>query len=93
MWKKKVDLQVACVDLVDDLEVSGEDPLNHGDWPSLQSLRQEGVVGVGKGPLADSPGRLPAQILQVHQHTHQLCYGQGWVSVIQLDGNLLYVYE
>ena len=36
--EQKVDLQVASVDLVDDLNVTGENPLNHGDWPSLKGL-------------------------------------------------------
>ena len=59
----KFDLQVAGVDLVYDLKVTGENPFNHGDGPSLEGLREKGVVGVGKGPSADCPRLLPAQLL------------------------------
>ena len=79
---------MACVDLVDDLQVSGQDSLKHGHRPSLQSLREQRVVGVGKRLGADAPCSIPAQILCVHQNVHELRDGQSWVGVIQLDGNL-----
>ena len=81
-------LQVACIDLIDDLQVSWQYLLYHGHWPALQGLRQQSMVGVGKGLGADCPGLLPANLLEVHEDTHQLCDGHGRVSVIQLNGNL-----
>ena len=32
--------QVASIDLIDDLQVSWKDPLDHGDRPAFQSLRE-----------------------------------------------------
>ena len=81
-------LEVPGVDLIDDLQVSGQDELQHGHRPALQCLREEGVVCVGKGQSADVPGLLPAQLLLVQENTHQLRDSQRWVSVVQLDSNL-----
>ncbi len=51
---------MAGVDLVDDLQMSGQYFLEHGHGPPLQGLRQQGVVGVGKGLGAHVPGLFPA---------------------------------
>ncbi len=81
-------LQVSRVDFVDDLQVAREDTLEHADWPALQGFRQESVVGVREGVGADIPCLVPAQLLHVHQETHQLRDGHGRVSVVQLDCSL-----
>ena len=46
---------MAGVDLVNDLEVPGEDVIQHDHRPPLQGLREEGVVCVGEGLGADVP--------------------------------------
>ena len=81
-------LEVTRVDLVDDLEVTGEEVLNHGYRPALQGLGQESVVGVGEGLGACVPRLVPWQLLHVKQESHQLWDGQCRVGVIQLDSTL-----
>lgn len=49
-------VQVDLVDLVDDLQVSGQELLQQVYRPALQSLRQDCVVGVGKGASGEVPG-------------------------------------
>lgn len=49
-------IQVSLVDLVDDLQVSGQQLLQQLHRPALQSLGQNRVVGVGKGPAGQVPG-------------------------------------
>lgn len=48
-------VEVALVDLVDDLQVSRQQGLQQVHGPALQSFRQDGVVGVGEG----APGQIP----------------------------------
>lgn len=48
-------IQVDLVDLVDDLQVSGQEVLQQLHRPALQSLREDCVVGVGER----SPGEVP----------------------------------
>lgn len=55
------------VDQVDDLKVAGEDLLQHGHWPPLQSLGEDRVVGVGERLHRDSPGFVPRESLNVHK--------------------------
>lgn len=49
-------IQEALVDLIDDLEVAGQQRLNEMHGPALQGLRQHSVVGVGAGPDRHVPG-------------------------------------
>ena len=81
-------LEMPGVDLVDDLKVAGKNTLQHVDGPAFQGLREEGVVGVGKGPGDDAPGFLPGQLLQVHENVHELGDAESWVRVVELDGHL-----
>lgn len=48
-------VEVALVDLVDDLQVSRQQGLQQVHGPALQSFGQDGVVGVGEG----APGQVP----------------------------------
>ena len=80
---------MAGVDLVNDLEMPGEDVIQHGHRPPLQGLREEGVVCVGEGLSADVPGLGPSQVLLVQKDPHQLWDGEGWVGVVELYGHLL----
>ncbi len=49
-------IEVDLVDLVDDLQVSGQEGLQQLHRPALQSLGEDCVVGVGKGALSEVPG-------------------------------------
>ena len=81
-------VQEAGVDLVDDLEMTGQHLLEQADGPLLQCFRQQGVVGVGEDLVADGPGGIPVQVFLVHQHPHQLGDGHCRVGIVELDGNL-----
>lgn len=54
--KQRPHIQVGLVDLVDDLQVSGQQLLQQLHRPALQSLGQDRVVGVGKRALGQVPG-------------------------------------
>lgn len=47
---------MSLVDLVDDLQVSGQQFLQQLHRPALQGLREDGVVGVGKRAPGEVPG-------------------------------------
>lgn len=49
-------LQVATVDLIDNFQVTGQQMSKQVDWPTLQSFRKDGVIGVGTGTHTDIPG-------------------------------------
>lgn len=49
-------VEVDLVDLVDDLQVSGQERLQQVHGPAFQSFRQDCVVGVGKGAPGEVPG-------------------------------------
>ena len=49
-------VEVGLVDLVDDLQVSGQQLLQQLHGPSLQSLGEDRVVGVGEGAFGEIPG-------------------------------------
>ena len=74
---------------VDDLQVAGQQPLEHRDWPRLQGLGQQGVAGVGEGTAGDRPGLLPADPVLVDEQPHQLGYGQHRMGVVELDDDLV----
>ena len=48
-------LHKVVVDEIDDLQMSWQDVSNHIGGPSLKSLRQDGVVGVGTATVGDVP--------------------------------------
>ena len=58
------------VNLVDDLQVSGQDVFQHGHGPPLQGFWEEGVVCVGEGLAADAPGLGPRQVLLIQKDAH-----------------------
>lgn len=49
-------LQMATVDLIDNFQVTGQQMSKQFDWPSLQSFREDGVIGVGTRAHTDVPG-------------------------------------
>lgn len=52
----KTDLKMATIDLVDNFQVTRKQMSKEVDGPSLQSFREDGVVGVGTSAHADVPG-------------------------------------
>lgn len=60
-------LEEVVVDQVDNLQVSGKDLLQHGNWPSLQGLREDRVIRVGERLYRDPPGLVPRESFNVHK--------------------------
>jgi len=56
-------LEESPVEVVDYLEVSGEELLHERDGPPFQSFGQHGMVGEGKGLRDDIPGVFPVNFL------------------------------
>ena len=81
-------LEVAAVDLVDDLEVARQDFLKERHGPGLKGLRQQGVVGIAEDLRAEPPGFVPSQALDVDQQAHQFRHSDGRVRIIELHGSL-----
>ncbi len=82
-------LQVSEVDLVDDLQVTGQQSSQAAHGPSLQRLLHERVVGVGARAHRNVPGLLPGQVLDVDEDTHELGDGERRMRVVQLNGHLV----
>ena len=82
-------IEQAAVDLVDDLQVTGQQHLEPGDRPFFQGLGQQGVVRVGKSPLGQRPCLVPAKVRFVQENSHQLGDGHRRVGVVELDGDFL----
>ena len=76
------------VDQVNDLQVTRENPLQHGHRPPLQGLREHRVIRVGEGLDGDVPGLVPGEPLDVHKDPQQLRDSHGGVSIVQLNGHL-----
>ena len=78
-------VEKAPIDLVDDLQVPRNQHLEQLDWPALQSLRKQRVIGVRQRAQGDVPGLIPGELRLIEKNTHQLGNGHGWVRVIHLD--------
>src|SRR5215472_6551328 len=63
-------IEKASVDLVDDLQVTGKELTDQVDWPFLEGLRKERVVGVSKGVAGDVPRRIPVHPVVVDEQVH-----------------------
>ena len=81
--------QEAPVDLVDDLEVTGQEPREDGDRPALECFGQEGVVRVPERGDRLLPRRRPGHPFVVDEHAHQLRDPDGRVGIVQLDRDLV----
>ena len=82
-------LEEPVVDLVDDLQVAREDPLEEAHRPGLQRLRHQGVVRVCEGPPGDVPRPVPLEVVDVEQQAHQLGNGDGRMRVVQLNRHVI----
>ena len=63
-------LQVSEVNLVDDLQMSGQHGAETVHGPAFDGLGQQSVVGVGACALRDSPCVFPVEALLVQQDSH-----------------------
>jgi hypothetical protein len=77
----------ALVDLVDDLQMPGEETLEQAHRPHLQRLGEQGVVGVSEGRDGHLPRLVPGHVLLVDHQPHQLGDGHGRMRVVELDGD------
>ena len=75
----------ASVDLVDDLQVAREEPLEHGDRPAFERLGEQRVVRVAARGHRRLPGAVPGHPLEVDEDAHQLRDRDRGVRVVQLD--------
>ena len=82
-------LQHVLVDLVDDLEVPRQQPLDEPDRPALERLGHQRVVGVVDGAAGDRPGLLPGVPVLVDEEPHQLRHRDRRVGVVELDRRLV----
>lgn len=71
------DLQMATVDLVDDLQVARQEMSEQVDRPTLQSLGEHRVVGVSTGTNNDVPGLHPND---TRPHIRELSTAQ-WLTI------------
>ena len=81
-------VKVAAVDLIDDFKMARQQGAEEAQRPLLQSLRHQGVVGIGHGMRGYIPRRLPVQPVLVHQQAHQLRNRDSRVGVVQLNGEI-----
>ena len=65
-------VQEAAVDLVDDLEMPGEDQFKEPHRPLFQRFGQQRVIGIGQRPRGQLPGLVPAKPGLIQQDAHQL---------------------
>ncbi len=82
-------IEKAAIDLVDDLDVAGQQGTEQRQGPALEGLGQQGVVGVAEGVGGDVPGLVPTQAVFVDEEAHELGDADRGVSVVELDGPLL----
>ena len=83
------DLQEIAVDLVDDLQVPRQEPLEERDRPGLQRLGQQRVIGVAARVANDLPRDRPLHVVDVDQQAHQLDDGHRRMRVVELDRDRL----
>ena len=79
----------AFVDLLDDGVDAGELQAEQVLIPGLQSLGQNGVVGVGADAGDHVPGHVPGIEVFVNENTHQLGDAQGRMGIVEVDSHLL----
>ena len=81
-------LKMVMVDLIDDLEMTRQNILQHTNRPPLECFWEHGVVSVCEHFNTQTPCLGPAQSLNIKEYAHHLRDCHGWMSVIQLNGNL-----
>jgi hypothetical protein len=79
-------LEKTRVDLINDLEMTGDNLLQKADRPLLQSFGQDRVVGISQSVLCQLPGMIPGKGVFIHEKPHQFRYRQGWMGIVHLNG-------
>ena len=81
--------QMMLVDLVDNLQVPRQYPIEQRNRPGFECFRQQGVIGIGAGRDSDFPGPVPRHVVQVDKDAHQLRNGDARVGVVELNGGVI----
>ena len=79
-------VQEPAIDLVNDLQMAGQQATKNFDWPFLQGFGQQGMISIGNCLARYLPRGVPAKLVFIYQQTHQLGDGDSRVRVIQLNG-------
>ena len=82
-------IEVTAVNLVNDHVDTWQQFLHQVNAPLLQCLRHDGMVGVTAGIYYDIPSSGPVHLLFINQNTHELCYAQCWMGIVDMDSNLV----
>ena len=77
------------VDVVDKLEVAGQQALKQADTPLLERLGQQGVVRIGKGRTDDHPRGGECHVVLVDEDAGELHDCDGRVRVVELHRDLV----
>ena len=77
------------VDVENELEMARQHAFEQSDAPLLQSLGQQGVIGVGEGFRDNRPSGIPRHLLLVDEQAHELDDSDGGVRVVELDGDFV----
>ena len=75
----------ARIHIVNNLHRPREQFLEQVHRPLFESLRQQGMVGIGHGVLGDFPGFIPGKALLIHENAHQLGNRNGGMRVVHLE--------
>lgn len=77
--------QINMVDQVDELQVSWQQFSNEVNGPLLESLWQDGMVGVRESVVNNIPCLFESKALLIEQDSEQLDGSNDWMGVVQLD--------
>src|SRR5262245_38145454 len=75
-------VEETAIDLVNNFEMARNQRFEQLDRPLLQSLGQQGVVGVSESADSEIPGLVPPELSLVEQDAHQLRNCNRRVSIV-----------
>ena len=78
-------IEEATVNLVNNHVDTWQQILEQISIPLLQSLWQNGVVGVGYSVAGNIPSYIPIQTIIINKYPHQLSYCYCWMGIVNLD--------
>lgn len=78
------------VEDLDDLGMARQQLAHDIEWPPLQGLGHDSVVGEGQALDGCELGGVPGQLVLVHKQTHELCHCDRGVGVVHLEHGLLW---
>ncbi len=76
-------------DQLDDAVVARQNPGEKALIPTLQSFRQQGVIGVAKTVAGDCNRLTHRHVMLIHQYPHQFRACDCRMRVVQLDGHVV----